>query len=420
VVQNQQDGRLNGTRVVKLPKGSVSFESVLPGRVQGTITRLPPASSSNASVKKIKERDPAYKGLILPLSPISLPNSDGSAPAAAEESEGGDARGRDGLKGGKFVNPDAGLVSWSINELGNPALVLEVGDTIEFTAVVDRPTKCVRAEKVTLVKAALPEVLSLSLSLSLSHTHTHTLTHTPNTNAYVYEQIQGQSGGATKGEIEQGAIVFVKHQAKSAEHCAYGFIRTKDGNKRIMFNLADVDPTSLAAIAPAASKGVNGAGCARKEESGGVEEVEGDGECAGDVGEEAEQKDKEEDADKPGGSKVRRPKVGDEVEFAIFSDPNCRVVQAQDIRILPPGTVEFEQVSEKRLKGTVSEWDPNSTKQGGKLLHKEEDGGGTCVLSFAAADISDLRYLMLKGASVEYSVATDRQDPKPESLIRSP
>jgi hypothetical protein len=139
----------------------------------------------------------------------------------------------------------------------------------------------------------------------------------------------------------------------------------------------------------------------------------GHGECAGDGGEETEQKDKEEDAGKPGGSKVRRPKVGDEVEFAIFSDPNSRVVQAQDIRILPPGTVEFEQVSEKRLKGTVTELDPNSTKQGGKLLHKEEDGGGTCVLSFAAADISDPRYLMLKGASVEYSVATDRQNPKP-------
>jgi len=156
----------------------------------------------------------------------------------------------------------------------------------------------------------------------------------------------------------------VKHQPKSAEQCSYGFIRTKDGNKRIMFNLADVDPTSLTAIAPAASKGVNGAGCARKEEGGGGEEVEGEGECAGDGGEEAEQKEKDEDDDKPGGSKVRRPKVGDEVEFVIFSDPKSRVVQAQDIRILPPGTVEFEQVSAKRLKGAVTEWDANDTKQG--------------------------------------------------------
>ncbi len=57
----------------------------------------------------------------------------------------------------------------------------------------------------------------------------------------------------------------------------------------------------------------------------------------------------------------------------------------------------------------MTEWDANDNKQGGKLLHKEEDGGGTCVLSFAAADISDPRYLLLKGASVEYSVATDRQ-----------
>jgi len=56
--------------------------------------------------------------------------------------------------------------------------------------------------------------------------------------------------------------------------------------------------------------------------------------------------------------------VGDEAEFVIFSDPKSRVVQAQDIRILPPGTVEFEQVSAKRLKGAVTEWDANDTKQG--------------------------------------------------------
>ena len=180
--------------MVKLPKGSVSFESVLPGRVQGTIARLPPASSSNASNKKIKERDPAYKGLISPLSPISLPNSDGSAPAAAEE--GGDARGRDGLKGGKFVNPDAGLVSWTINEVGNPALVLEVGDTIEFTAVVDRPTKCVRAEKVTLIKAALQEVLHTH---TLTHTHTHT--HTPQIQTHIYtNNYRGRAEGRPRGK----------------------------------------------------------------------------------------------------------------------------------------------------------------------------------------------------------------------------
>ena len=40
------------------------------------------------------------------------------------------------------------MVAWTGTELSNPALVLEVGDTVEFAAVVDKPTKRVRAEKV--------------------------------------------------------------------------------------------------------------------------------------------------------------------------------------------------------------------------------------------------------------------------------
>ena len=40
------------------------------------------------------------------------------------------------------------MVAWTSAELSNPALVLEVGDTVEFAAVVDKPTKRVRADKV--------------------------------------------------------------------------------------------------------------------------------------------------------------------------------------------------------------------------------------------------------------------------------
>jgi len=116
---------------------------------------------------------------------------------------------------------------------------------------------------------------------------------------------------------------------------------------------------------------------------------------------------------------VRRPKTGDEVEFVIFSNPSTRVVQAQEIRILPPGTVQFEQVSSKRLKAVVTEFDATA-KQGGKLLHKEEDGGGTSVLPFAAADISDPRYLVLKGGSIEYSVACDKHSGDRRAVLLTP
>ena len=44
VVLSKQDGRLNAVRVLKLPKGSVSFESVMPGTMQGTGGRRPKTS----------------------------------------------------------------------------------------------------------------------------------------------------------------------------------------------------------------------------------------------------------------------------------------------------------------------------------------------------------------------------------------
>lgn len=147
VIESKQDGRMNAVRVLKLPKGSVSFETVLPGRVQGTISRLPPAANSAAN-KKVKDRDLAFKGLIAPLASIVTPNADGTMPPLIEESEGGEAKTKGVSKGGKFVDPDAGMVTWTISDLSTFALVLEMGDTIEFTAVLDKPTKKLRAEKV--------------------------------------------------------------------------------------------------------------------------------------------------------------------------------------------------------------------------------------------------------------------------------
>jgi hypothetical protein len=41
-------------------------------------------------------------------------------------------------------------------------------------------------------------------------------------------------------------------------------------------------------------------------------------------------------------------------------------------------------------------------------MHREEEGGGTCALAFTGADVTDPRYLIIKGSHVEYSLATDR------------
>ena len=70
-------------------------------------------------------------------------------------------------------------------------------------------------------------------------------------------------------------------------------------------------------------------------------------------------------------------------------------------------------MSDKRLKATVTDRPgggiDGNAGGGGKLVHKDaEDGGGTSILSFSSADIIDLRFLILAGASVEYSVGVDR------------
>ena len=36
--------------------------------------------------------------------------------------------------------------------------------------------------------------------------------------------------------------------------------------------------------------------------------------------------------------------MGDEVEFRVMSHPGARVVLAVDVRVLPKGSVQFEQV----------------------------------------------------------------------------
>jgi hypothetical protein len=221
VVENRQDGRLNAVRVLKVPKGTASFQTVLPDRIEGCVARLPPAAPAAVGVqtKKAKDKDVAFKGLIQPAAPVPVPLKDGSMPRAAErEGAGkGDEAPSAAARGGKLLDAEAGMVAWSAADLSNPALVLEKGDTVEFTVIIDRPTKRLRAERVALVKACLGD----------------------------------ESGEPSKSEAEQGAVISVKHRPKAAGG-SYGYIRSKDGDKRVAFMFDDVDAASLLAAAASA------------------------------------------------------------------------------------------------------------------------------------------------------------------------
>ena len=70
------------------------------------------------------------------------------------------------------------------------------------------------------------------------------------------------------------------------------------------------------------------------------------------------------------------------------------------------------QVSSKRLKGLVTERAgegvDGSVEQGGKLMHKDEETLASVAIPFSGSDVTDPRYLILRGSSVEYSVGVDR------------
>ena len=67
---------------------------MLPNRFQGSIVRLAPpaASGKEQGMKKLKDKELAFKGLILPEAPI-LTSKDGSIPPlVADEGEGADEK----------------------------------------------------------------------------------------------------------------------------------------------------------------------------------------------------------------------------------------------------------------------------------------------------------------------------------------
>jgi len=189
-----QDGRPQAARIARLPRGTVTFETELPGRFVGTVERPLGAAAAAPGGGK---RDGAQRGLIRPEVPLLPDKKADKAKAGAgddeddEDGEGGaqqkpaeqraiahTERGGWGRGDRPRHDPEAGLVSFTAAELADPAAAFRRGDTLEFGAVLDRPTRRLRATRVALKTAALAE---------------------------------GEAPGPVSGAPERGLVVAMKH-----------------------------------------------------------------------------------------------------------------------------------------------------------------------------------------------------------------
>ena len=134
--------------------------------------------------------------------------------------------------------------------------------------------------------------------------------------------------------------------------CVWHLTHALVAGRRVAFFLDDVDAASLAALRAASNGDEDQAPVSKEDEDGGDDgEVEGEGGREGGDGEADGDADGAEGGEKAagGGGRVRRAKVGDEVQFCILSEARSRMVRAVDIKVLPKGTVQFEQVRPPHL-----------------------------------------------------------------------
>jgi hypothetical protein len=96
------------------------------------VARAAPSNVGAVNKKaKDKVKDTSFKGLIAPSGNISVSGGDGPPPLVEDgeggggEGGGGGERTRDFGQRSKVMDPEAGMVTWTIADLSNPALVLE-------------------------------------------------------------------------------------------------------------------------------------------------------------------------------------------------------------------------------------------------------------------------------------------------------
>lgn len=370
VSEGKAEGRLTANRITKLPPGTVSFETVLEGRFEGTVERVL-AEHSAASTKK-GGKDHAIIGMI-----------------KEDVAEGDEDASQDVDRASKLRDPDLKLISYASSDLENLALVLSKGDRVSFTAVLDRPTKKKRATKVALVSPCLAD---------------------------------GETGEETEIGPETGVISHIKNH--------HGYIRCAERDTRLYFMLSDVDPESLAAARGKESSNSVHDSVAQEESRGGQADADADvdadagvtapGEAEDSRGSAADAKGHKEHEDGASGDakqeKHRKPRVGDELEFTILSHAKTRIMKAVKAKVLPKGTVCFEKELEGRFKGTV-ERELTYKAGGGRDHHAAVGSGGqvklvegetTTSLSFSGADMEKPLSQVKHGETIEFSILVDK------------
>uniref|UniRef100_A0A7S4JEA7 CSD domain-containing protein n=1 Tax=Guillardia theta TaxID=55529 RepID=A0A7S4JEA7_GUITH len=368
VSESKADGRLMAVRVTKLPPGSVSFEETLPGKFEGIVERPLPENRGIPSgmSKKLKDKDIAFKGLLRPLEPIVIGETGEEEPKAPEnenEEKPVKEKKKSSAKS-KSKEQECEFLTWTANDLANPSVFLHHGDKVNFTIILDKQYKRLRAASITLAEAKLGE---------------------------------GEQEASEKKGPLLGLIAAVKH--------SHGWIKCNQLENFVYFSFTDVDHSTLANVEPNEVE--------HKNSPGDVHEQQEDENAEHD---EHQEHDKEEAGAAPDGhAKLRKPKANDEVSFYLVSEPSTRVLKAEDIKILPKGSVEVETFMPTRFKGVVSGRAGGSMETlhaatGGTIKHVE--GDKVEQLKFSNVDVDEPRHLILDGQHVEYSVAVDSSGAK--------
>jgi len=163
VVPSDRHGQDNCSRVKLLPKGTVSFETELPGRRRGKITkelRAPPRNNRNNRSHDDRNGRPEQKatGRITlddeesNEEPAAESDAESDAEPAAEPSDEpapGEAENASKPKGKKGKGPKG--VTFEASGIAEDEGKLIVGDTVELTLVINKRTGQEQATKINLI-----------------------------------------------------------------------------------------------------------------------------------------------------------------------------------------------------------------------------------------------------------------------------
>jgi len=101
-----------------------------------------------------------------------------------------------------------------------------------------------------------------------------------------------------------------------------------------------------------------------------------------------------------------------DVEFSVVTDSWTKKPLAISIKVLPEGSVKFEEILEGRYKGTIEKElrgrGQHSEAYRGKLSMTQQEGENSVTLDFGTDDI-DNKYTLRRGDKVEFNIAVDNR-----------